>query len=92
MIRSFRNEELQRLWEDGKPLSHKTLIATNILRLLDLIKGASVPLDVAFYGIRFDSWTENGIERHGVMVSDHWLISFSWDAGDAVDVDLERLD
>jgi len=92
MIQSFRNHDLQRLWEDGKPLPHKTLIAGNILRVLDLIVAASAPYDVAFYGIRFDEWPQDATQRYGVMVTDHWLISFAWRDGDAIEIDLERLD
>ena len=92
MLASFRQKELQQLWERGKPLPQKTLIAQNILDVLDVIDAAGSPRDPAFIGFRFDEWSEDGRARYGVMVSDHWLISYGWSDGHAVDVDLERID
>jgi len=92
MIASFRNEHLQQLWEAGKPLPYKTAIATDVLRLLDLIDAAVDPYDVAFYGMRFDQWGDNGSTRYGVLLTEHWLISFAWDGEDACGIDLERIE
>ncbi len=92
MIRSFRNKELRKLWESSQPLPLKTLIAEAIFDIMDSIDAAGSPRDPAFNGFRFDEWTESNQQRYGVMVSDHWLISYGWSDGHAVDVDLERLD
>ena len=92
MIKSFRNRDLERLWKFGHQVPQKTLEARSILRVVDAINVASLPYDVAFSGNRFDEWTENDQQRYGAMISDHWLVSFSWREGHAVDVDLERLD
>jgi toxin HigB-1 len=92
MIGSFRSSELEKLFEVGKGLEKKTLIAQTILDFLDVVDLASEPRDAAFVGFRFDEWTENNQQRYGVMISDHWLISYGWSNGHAIDVDLERLD
>ena len=92
MIRSFRHKELKSLWELVKPLSQKTLIAQTILDVMDSIDAAGAPRDPAFNGFRFDEWIEGNQQRYGIMVSDHWLISYGWSDGHAIDVDLERLD
>ncbi|MBX9926127.1 MAG: type II toxin-antitoxin system RelE/ParE family toxin [Hyphomicrobiaceae bacterium] len=92
MILSFRNDHLQQLWEAGKPLPHKTTTAIETLRLLDVINAAIDPGDIAFYGIRFDPWGDNGSTQYGMLLTEHWLISFGWDGEDAVAVDLERID
>ena len=92
MIRSFRSEELQRLWNEGKDLEHKTLITIQILDALDVVDLASTPQNAAFIGFRYDEWIENGQPRYGVMITGHWLISYSWSDGHAIDVDLERID
>jgi plasmid maintenance system killer protein len=92
MLASFRNTELQRLWRLGKPVSQKTLVTQHILDALDVIDAAGSPRDPAFIGFRFDEWNEKGEQRYGVMVSDHWLISYGWSDGHAIDVDLERLE
>jgi toxin HigB-1 len=92
MIRSFRSDELQKLFKSGKALEKKTLIARSVLDVLDVINSASGPRDAAFVGFRFDEWLEDSQQRYGVMISDHWLISYGWSDGHAIDVDLERLD
>jgi plasmid maintenance system killer protein len=92
MLRSFRNQNLERLWRSGREVPQKTLDTRSILRVLDAIDSALNPYDVAFSGNRFDEWMENGHQRFGAMVSEHWLVSFSWNDGHALDVDLERID
>ena len=92
MIRSFRNNALRRLWESGKELPQKTLIAEELLDILDVIDAAGAPYDPAFVGFRFDEWIERKAQRYGIQVSDHWLISYGWTDGHATDVDLERIE
>jgi plasmid maintenance system killer protein len=92
VIKSFRNRDLERLWTSGQQIPQKTLTTRTILRVVDAIDAATSPYDVAFTGNRFDEWIENVQLRYGAMITDHWLVSFSWSAGHAIDVDLERLD
>jgi toxin HigB-1 len=92
MIRSFRSEELRLLFETGRELQKKTIVAQSILDVLDVINIAAVPQDAAFIGFRYDEWSEDNQPRYGVMISDHWLISYGWSDGHAIDVDLERLE
>jgi toxin HigB-1 len=92
MIQSFRNEGLQRFWQASSPLPYKTLIAEAMLDVLYSIHSANSPHDTAFIGYRFDEWEEQDQKRYGIMISDHWLLSYGWADGKAVEVDLERLD
>jgi plasmid maintenance system killer protein len=92
MIRSFRDSGLKQLWENGDQLPNKTLIAEKMYDVLDSIDVAGSPLDPAFIGFRFHEWKEENQPRYGLLVTDHWLISYSWSDGHAVDVDLERID
>ena len=92
MIRSFRHARLQQLWNAGKTLEFRTPDALTILDALDVVDLASAPQDAAFTGIRYDEWIDGIDKRYGVMVTDHWLISFGWSDGHAIDVDLERID
>jgi toxin HigB-1 len=91
MIRSFRSDALRLFWEKGSALKYKTVSAEVVLDALTVINGADEPRDAAFTGFRFDEWIENNEERYGVMLSEHWLVSFGWSDGHAVDVDLERI-
>lgn len=92
MIRSFRNRDLKKLWEKGEALPYRTLVAEAIFDILDAIEAAASPHDPAFIGFRFDEWNEADGSRYGLMISDHWLISYGWSDGHAIDVDLERLE
>lgn len=94
MIRSFRKSQpgLQLLWKLGKDLALKTILAEQILDVLYVVNSSNAPQDAAFTGFRYDEWVEGEDKRHGIMISDHWLISFGWSDGHAIDVDLERID
>jgi plasmid maintenance system killer protein len=85
----FRSEELRKLWELGKALEHKTTSAKLIIVCLDVLSASAEPIDVAFVGVRFDAWVENGNKRYGVMMTEHWLVTFGWDEGRPVEIDLE---
>ena len=91
MIQSFRSQDLRKFWELGKPLPHKLLLASAILDALDFLDASISAHDLAFIGLRFDEWVEDTVLRFSVMVSERWIVSYSWNDGDAVDVDLERL-
>jgi toxin HigB-1 len=92
MIISFRHKGLQHLFTAGKTLKDKTQPAESIIIGLDIIDAARNPREAAFAGFRFEEWTEDGSKRFGVMVSNHWRISFGWSGEHAIDVDLERTD
>ena len=89
---SFRKRELQLAWKNRNEFLLKTPPAETIFDVLDVIDSAGSPRDAAFIGFRFDEWTEGSQQRYGVMISDHWLISYGWSDGHAIDIDLERLD
>lgn len=92
MLKSFRNKELEKSYTHGKSLPFRTVSAKEVFDVLDVIDAVSAPRDASFAGFRFDEWTEGGKMRYGVMISVHWLISFSWSDGHAIEVDLERID
>ena len=92
MIRSFRNMALQRLWVSRRDLDKKTPATLAILDALDVVDTASSPQDCAFIGFRFDEWSEGKQQRFGISITDHWLLSYGWSDGHAIDVDLERIE
>lgn len=92
MIRSFRSQELERLWERNRDIEKSTPLTKLILRMLYALDVAQNPVDVVFLGQRFDQWTEGHAERFGLTISNHWLVSFSWIQGHATDIDLERIE
>ena len=91
MIRTFRHADLAKLWEIGRPLQYKMDIANDIIRILDILDSSERAQDADFAGLRWDSWQKHTQLRYGITLSDRWLISYSWDEKDAVDVDFETI-
>jgi plasmid maintenance system killer protein len=56
---------------------------------LDLLEAAIEPDSISGFGDRFDEWQEQGTQRYGLMVTEHWLLTYSWEGEDAVAVDFE---
>ncbi len=92
MIQNILNRELAIAWENKDQVLLKTPFAETVFDVLDVLDAATGPRDLAFVGFRFDEWTEGSKQRFGVLISDHWLISYSWSDEHATDVDLERID
>lgn len=91
MLKSFRSKNLERAWTFGKELPHRTPTAVQIFDALDVINAVDAPRDASFAGFRFDEWTEAGQLRFGVMITQRWLVSYSWDGHNAIDAGLERI-
>jgi len=89
VIRSFRDQALERFFAtgDGRRLSvQNTKRIANILRVLD---DASRPEDVNLPGFRFDALVGRDKGRCAVNAIGNWRITFGWTEGDAIEVDLE---
>ena len=91
MIRSFRNKGLQDFWESSDIERIPTDWTTRIAQILDMADAASAPEDLAIPGLRFHAYARGTQPRFGVMVSEAWRLSFAWNKGDAVDIDLEEI-
>jgi len=91
MIRSFRNKGLQDFWDRGDIERIPTDWSRRIALVLDLLDAAATPEDVALPGLGFHACPEGGDARFGVMVSQAWRLSFAWNKGDAVNIDLEEI-
>lgn len=89
MIRSFRSKGLRRYAETG---DRSKLSVSNLRRLdqiLERLDGAVEPQDMDLPGWRFHGLKGSMKGRYAVDASGNWRITFAWDGGDAVDVDLE---
>src|SRR4029078_5134639 len=89
MIRSFRDKALERFFAtgDGRRLSVQNLKRiANMLRALD---DASRPEDMNLPGFRFHALVGRDKGRYAVNASGNLRITFGWNDGDAIDVDLE---
>jgi len=89
MIRTFRHKGLRDLWKDGKSGKVDASLVARVLRRLDALESAQQPNDMSIPGFNFHPL--NGVpQRYSVHVNGPWCVTFGWDDGDAIDVDLEQ--
>lgn len=89
MIKSFRNKELQNLWE-GKRSRIEARFQKRALRRLDVLDAASAAEDLNLPGFSFHGLIGFNPKRYTIHVNGPWSITFEFDAGDAYRVDLEQ--
>lgn len=88
MIRSFRSKGLRRFAERGDP-SRLAVHPDRVRRILAFLDAATAPEDMDVPGFRFHGLKGRQKDRYAVDASGNWRITFGWQDGDAVDVDLE---
>jgi proteic killer suppression protein len=89
MIRSFRSRGLRRFAEEGDASKLSVQNPDRIRRILARLDGAMRPEDMNLPGMRFHGLRGRDKGRYAVDASGNWRITFGWEDGDAVDVDLE---
>lgn len=89
MIRSFRSKALKRLAEQGDASKLSVPNVRRVQRILEQLDEAAAPEDMNSPGWRFHGLKGQDKGRFAVDASGNWRITFGWDGGDAVDVDLE---
>ena len=89
MIRSFRSKALRRFFEtgDGSKLSVQNPV--RIRRILITLDAADTPEEMNAAGWRFHGLKGQDKGRFAVDASGNWRITFGWDGGHPVDIDLE---
>jgi toxin HigB-1 len=89
MIRSFRSKALRRFAEHGDASKLCVPNVRRVERILAMLDQAMVPEDMNLPGYRFHGLKGRDKRRYAVDASGNWRVTFGWDDGDAVDVDLE---
>lgn len=88
MIRSFRNKELANLWAGNRSRVDARL-HRRILARLTFLDAAATPEAMNVQG-----WDFHGLQgkpkRYTVHVNGPWCITFEFEDGDALNVDLEQ--
>jgi toxin HigB-1 len=87
VIRSFRNRALRRYFEAGDPSGLSVPNVPRVGRILRALDAATRPEHVNLPG--FCWHLLQGETRWAIRVTGNWRITFAWDGGDAVAVDLE---
>jgi len=89
MIRSFRHKGLARLWNANDPKGIRPDLVDRVRMRLTALQGAEDPKDLDLPGWRLHR-LHGKPERYALAVNGPWRITFEWDDGDALRVDLEQ--
>jgi proteic killer suppression protein len=89
MIQSFKDKGLRELFEKGKSKHITSDFAPKLLRQMDAVNQADAPAELNFPG--YDLHELKG-ERAGtwtMKVNKNWRLTFRFENGAAIDLDLE---
>jgi proteic killer suppression protein len=89
VIRRFRHKALGQLFTAGDRRKIDARQASRILRILDRLDAAAKPEDLNLPGFDFHALKGDRKGTYSVSVSGNWRITFRYEAGDAIDVNLE---
>jgi len=88
MIRSFRSKALRLFAERGDASKLSVPNTDRIRRILARLDASTKPEDMNLPGFRFHGLQGNP-KRYAINASGNWRVTFGWEDGDAIDVDLE---
>ena len=89
MIISFKHKGLSELFERGRTRRVRQDLQTRCLRRLEVLDQAEVLTDLNVSGFNFHGL--HGVpKRYSMHVNGPWCISFEWNQGEALRVDLEQ--
>jgi proteic killer suppression protein len=89
MIQSFKHKGLAELFERGNSRRVRHELHTRALRRLDALDHAESLTDLNVPGFNFHGLY--GVpKRYSIHVNGPWCITFEWEEGDALRVDLEQ--
>lgn len=89
MIASFRSRALKRYWERSETRRLPPVSVDRIRLILDRLNAAVEPSDLDLPGLGFHALKGSRKGEFAVFVTRNWRITFGWQDGDAVNVDLE---
>ncbi len=89
MIRSFRHKGLQELFEEGSSRRVRPDLQTRALRRLDALHAAASLEQLNVPGFNFHP-LRGRPRRYSLQVNGPWCITFEWEEGDALRVELEQ--
>jgi toxin HigB-1 len=89
MIQSFRHKGLAKLWNTGDPKGVRSDLLNRVRRVLTALDSAQDlrELDMSGWGLHR---LQGKPVRYAVSVNGPWRITFEWEDGDALRVDLEQ--
>ncbi len=87
MIRSFRHKGLQELFESGASRGVRKDLQARALRRLDALHHAGALAELNIPGFAFHP-LRGKPQRYSLHVNGPWCVTFGWEEGDALRVDL----
>jgi toxin HigB-1 len=89
MIKSFKHKGLAELFERGRSRRVRQDLQSRSLRRLDALDQAKSLTDLNLPGFNFHGL--QGIpKRYSIHVNGPWCITFEWEDGDALKINLEQ--
>ena len=89
MIKSFRHKGLVELFEHGRSRKVKQDLQSRSLRRLDALDQAESLTELNIPGFNFHG-LQGMPKRYSIHVNGPWCITFEWEDGDALKVNLEQ--
>ena len=89
MIRNFRHKGLDRFFAKSERRRIDAKQADRVRRILDRLDPAVKPEDMNLPGLKYHGLSGTRKGTYSVWVSGNWRITFEFDSGDAVNVNLE---
>ena len=89
MIRSFKHKGLAELFERGRSRSVRQDLQGRYLRCLEALDRAEWLIYLYVPGFNFHG-LQGVPTRYSIHVNGPWCITFEWEEGDALRVDLEQ--
>lgn len=89
MIKSFRHAGLRKLFETGRSPRVRQDLQRRALVRLKVLDEAALPADLNVPGFNFHRLQGRPV-HYSVHVNGPWCLTFEWEDGDAVRVNLEQ--
>mgnify|MGYP003487745847 FL=1 len=89
MIQSFRHKGLKRLYEKGEKRGINPTLLVHVEEILTLLDVAETPEDMNLPGLRLHPLRGDRKGEWSVSVSGNWRITFKFEEGNVVKVNLE---
>ncbi len=89
MIKSFKHKGLAELFDKGRSLKIRQDLQSRSLRRLDALDQAESLAELNIPGFDFHG-LQGKPRRYSIHVNGPWCITFEWEDGDTLKVDLEQ--
>jgi proteic killer suppression protein len=89
MIKSFKHKGLAELFEQGNSSKVRQDLQLRALRRLEALDQSELLTDLNVPGFNFHG-LQGSPKRYSIHVNGPWCITFEWEEGDAVKVELEQ--